>query len=112
MKRILIACALLLFPVAAQAHPCIEGPWTAPLPCPGTATYEFGPSEHIFEGAWRGCLRTYIGGKVGEGRYMVRMLDANVGIVTITEGLQLNSAAGIVDFKARTFTYIGTTYRR
>jgi len=114
MKRFLIPCALLLLAVpAARAHPCFEGSYAAPLPCPGLAVYEFGPATFIGAGLWYGCVKVIIGGRlVSEGQYALRMLSDTEGMVGIREGYQIATAVGTVDLKARTVDYLGTLYKR
>jgi hypothetical protein len=114
MKRILIACALLLLAVpAAQAHPCFEGAYVAPLPCPGLAVYEFGEAQFVGAGMWYGCVKViYAGRLLSEGRYELRMFSDTEGTVSIREGVQITTAVGIVDLKARTVDYLGTVYKK
>src|SRR4051794_33566268 len=113
MKRTLLACALLLAPLPAQAHPCLEGAYIAPLPCPGVAVYEFGPSEFVCEGVWKGCVRQTVAGRlVSIGTYQLRMFSNDLGIVCLREGQMISTTCGTVDLRKGTFDFIGTTYRR
>lgn len=113
MKRILLACTLLLVPLSAQAHPCLEGVYTAPLPCPGVGVYEFGPSEFVCEGVWKGCMRHLVAGRiVSTGTYQLRTFSDNLGIVCIREGRMISTTCGTVDLAKGTFDFLGTTYRR
>ncbi len=113
MKRILIACALLLTAVPAQAHPCFEGSYTAVLPCPGVGIYDFGPARFVGAGMWYGCVNVIIGGRhVSTGTYELRMYNDTQGTVSIREGEMITTAVGTVDLKARTVDYIGTVYKK
>jgi hypothetical protein len=113
MKRFLTACALLLTSVTAQAHPCFEGAYTAALPCPGTAVYDFSKAEFIGAGMWYGCVNVLVGGRlVSTGTYELRMWSDTQGTVSIREGERITTAVGVVDLKARTVEYLGTTYKK
>jgi hypothetical protein len=97
----------------ARAHPCFVGNWTAPLPCPGLAEYNFGPADFIGGGVWVGPLTHVVAGcTVATGTYELRMWSDTQGTVSIREGVGISTIVGIVDLRERTFEYIGTMYRK
>jgi hypothetical protein len=118
MRR-LLACVAALFvlslprPTSALAHPCLEGTWNAPLPCPGVAAYTFGPARFVGNGVWEGCVHFTINGRViSTGEYQLRMWTKTDGTISIREGEAIGTAVGIVDFKTNTIDYINTIYRK
>jgi hypothetical protein len=118
MRRLFFTCCVVLLlswahPPRIQAHPCLEGSWNAALPCPGFATYTFGPARFVGNGVWEGCLRFTINGRViSAGEYQVRMWSNTDGTLSIREGEGIGTAVGIIDFKTGTIDYLNTIYRK
>ncbi|MFQ3592874.1 MAG: hypothetical protein SNJ82_06745 [Gemmataceae bacterium] len=118
MRRFFLCVALvgllvLARPTSVVAHPCLEGTWSSPLPCPGVAAYTFGPARFVGNGVWEGCLHFTINGRViATGEYQLRMWTNTDGTVSIREGEGIGTAAGIVDFKTNTIDYLNTMYRK
>ena len=118
MRRLFLRFGVVLLiglvgPAALQAHPCLEGTWQAPLPCPGVAAYTFGPARFVGNGVWEGCLHFSINGRViATGEYQLRMWTNSDGTVSIREGEAIGTAVGIVDFKTNSIDYLNTIYRK
>ncbi|NBO92982.1 MAG: hypothetical protein EBV06_11825 [Planctomycetia bacterium] len=98
---------------SAQAHPCLSGLWSAPLPCGGKTSYLFSPAEDLGGGLWYGCLiKTVSGQTITKGTYELRMWSATEGTVSIREGMGISTIVGTVDFATGKFDYLASTYRK
>src|SRR5262245_20082345 len=98
---ILAAALMLALPAVSQAHPCLVGAYSAPVPGCGPTVYEFGPGEYQGCGVWKGPMMVTVGGlPIGPGVYVLRMASETQGTIGIRDGKMISTQSGYIDLAA------------
>jgi hypothetical protein len=107
-----VAGWLLCQPGTAQAHPHLVGKWSAPVPPGGLMVYEFGPSEYIGNGVWRGPYTYFVSNSpVARGTYELRLFVGAEGTVGLREGPAGATNVATVDLATKVMIFRNVAYR-
>jgi hypothetical protein len=106
-----VAAWLLCHPGTAQAHPTLVGRWSAPVPPGVLMVYDFGPSDYIGNGVWRGPYTYFVANcPVATGVYELRLFVGAEGTIGLREGPAGATNVATIDLANRVMIFRNVAY--